>query len=53
VFLCCFDKKIGNSVDYNFKGIKRGHAPNTPIKSFCGGPGDSFLEKSPLAAGGI
>ncbi len=23
------------------------------MKSFCGGPGGSFLEKSPLAAGGI
>jgi hypothetical protein len=22
------------------------------IKSFCGGPGGGFLEKSPLAAGG-
>jgi hypothetical protein len=22
------------------------------IKSFCGGPGGDFLEKSPLAAGG-
>jgi hypothetical protein len=60
--LCYFKPPFKEKVNY-FEGKQQYggsgfHDANIPrlrnklIKSFCGGPGGGFLEKSPLAAGG-